>query len=66
MKKKELEQMKTKTVGELEKNLVEYRDKLWSLRTDLAAGKIKNVKEIKKTKKAIAVALTLIGQGKKQ
>ncbi len=64
MKKKELEQFKNKTLVELEKNLAEYRDKLWTLRTDLAAGKVKNVKEINVSKKAIAIILTLINQNK--
>lgn len=62
MKKKELEQLKTKPVAELTKNLAEYRDKLWSLKTDLAAGKIKNIQEINKVKKNIARILTLISQ----
>ena len=66
MKRKELEQFKTRTVAELEKNLAEYRDKLWTLRTDLAAGKVKNVKEINSAKKAIALILTLTNQAKQK
>jgi large subunit ribosomal protein L29 len=62
MKKKEFEQLKTKPTEELNKNLKEYRDKLWSLKTDLVAGKVKNVKEIKHVKKIIAKLLTLINQ----
>jgi large subunit ribosomal protein L29 len=62
MKKREFEQLKTKPAEELNKNLKEYRDKFWSLKTDLAAGKVKNVKEIKHVKKIIAKLLTLINQ----
>lgn len=62
MKRKEIEQLKTKPVEELKKSLAEHKDKLWNLKTDLAAGKIKNVKEIKKIKKNIARELTLLNQ----
>lgn len=62
MKQKEFEQLKTKPVEELKKDLTDYKDKLWNLKIDLAAGKIKNVKEIKKTKRNIARALTLLNQ----
>ena len=49
--KKEVRQLKPEALPEL-------KDKLWSLKTDLAAGKVKNVKEIKKIKKNIARILT--------
>ena len=62
MKKKDLEQLKTKPAEELKKMVAEYRDRLWTLKTDLASGKIKNVKEMKKIKKDIARLLTLINQ----
>lgn len=62
MKQKEFEQLKMKPVEELKKDLTDYKDKLWNLKIDLAAGKIKNVKEIKKTKRNIARALTLLNQ----
>lgn len=64
MKKKEIEQLKSKAAPELEKNLAELRDKLWTLRTDLAAGKVKNVKEIKNLKQTIARILTFVAQKK--
>lgn len=38
--------------------LPDLRDKLWSLKTDLAAGKVKNVREIQKIKKDISRILT--------
>ena len=62
MKKKEFEQLKTKPKAEWEKSLLEQREKLWSLRTDLAAGKVKNVKEIQIIRKMIARLLTLLNQ----
>jgi len=62
MKKKELEQLRNKPKAELEKSLVDNREKLWTLRTDLAAGKVKNVAEIKNVKKMIARLLTVLNQ----
>ncbi len=44
------------------KELNELRDRLWDLKRDLAAGKIKNIKEIKITKKSIARLLTKANQ----
>ena len=62
MKKKEFEQFKTKPAADLKKALFENRDKLWSLKTDLAAGKVKNVKEIRKIRKTIAQIMTISNQ----
>jgi large subunit ribosomal protein L29 len=60
MKLREKEQLKNKPKAELEKNLSEYRDKLWSLKTALVGGKVKNVSEIKEVKKNIARILTIL------
>lgn len=62
MKKKEIEQLKMKPAEELKKDLADYRERIWSLRTDLAAGKVKNVKEVKKIKKIIARILTFLNK----
>ena len=59
MKITELHQ-KTKT--ELQKLLQDNRARLGQLRFDLAAGKVKNVREIHQIKKDIARALTLLKQ----
>lgn len=59
MKKKELQSKKEKPVVELEKEIREFRARLESLRFDLAAGKVKNIKEIKAVRKNIAQLLTL-------
>ena len=60
MKKKELEQLKSKPLPELHKRLKEDRNKLWQLRIDLVNGKVKNVREIRAIKKNIARVLTFI------
>ncbi len=59
MKTSELYQ---KTNEELKKLLSEQREKLRSLRFDVALKKIKNVREIRKTKKIIARILTILNQ----
>ncbi len=54
MKKNAWGDFKKKSKGDLEKELQTRRERLWTLKTDLAAGKIKNVREIKEIKKTIA------------
>ncbi|MCD6500531.1 50S ribosomal protein L29 [bacterium] len=46
--------------GELQRTLQELREKLRKLRFDLAAGKVKNVREIRETKKDIARIETIL------
>lgn len=60
--KKEMQQLQSQPEGELRKSLLEHRDRLWNLKADLAAGKVKNVKEIKKVKRAIARILTILNK----
>lgn len=60
MKKKESQQFKNKPLEELQKELFNYREKLRKLKFDLSQGKVKNISEIKETKKAIARILTII------
>jgi large subunit ribosomal protein L29 len=55
-----LEELRKKTKEELAKILQDDREKLRQLRFDLAAGKVKNVREIRKIKKEVAQALTLL------
>ncbi len=57
--------LKTKQKGDLEKIASELREKLRRLRFDLAAGKIKNVSEIKKIRKEVALIFTLLNQKEK-
>ncbi|MCR4328303.1 MAG: 50S ribosomal protein L29 [Patescibacteria group bacterium] len=66
MKRRDIEQLKTKPVAELEKLVREAREKLRKLRFDLAAGKVKNVSEIRIVRKGIARMLTYIYADKKK
>ena len=51
-----------KTEADLQKILEEKRAKLRQLRFDLPGGKVKNVREIRSTRKDIARILTLAKQ----
>lgn len=62
MKKKDLADHKIKPLAELEKELKSQREKLNVLRFNLAAGKVKNIREIRHIKKNIAQILTLKGR----
>lgn len=55
-----LAELRQKTKEELKKTLEESRDKLRQLRFDLSAGKVKNVREVRKIKKMVAQILTLL------
>jgi large subunit ribosomal protein L29 len=55
-------EIKQKSKKELERLLREDQEKLRQLRFDLSAGKVKNVREIRKIKKDIARILTIICQ----
>jgi len=55
-------ELRQKSKPELQKLLTELRERLRQLRFDLAAGKVKNVREIRKIKKEIARILTLLKQ----
>lgn len=54
------EDLRKKGKEELEKLLKEQREKLAKLKFDLSLGKLKNVREIKQTKKDIARILTIL------
>jgi len=53
-------ELKQKSKEELAKILQDSREKLQQLRFDLSAGKVKNVREIRQTRKDIARILTLL------
>lgn len=57
MKKKEIRE---KNKEELEKLLREKREYLQKLKLDLSLGKLKNYREISKTKKEVARILTIL------
>lgn len=53
-------ELRQKPKEDLKKLLEEDQEKLRQLRFDLASGKVKNVREIRKTKKELAQILTLL------
>lgn len=53
-------ELRQKSKSELQKLLQDSRERLRQLRFDLAAGKVKNVREIRQIKKDIARILTLL------
>jgi len=62
MKFKEL---KNKAEPELKKLLVDFREKLRDLRFRTASDQVKNIRELRDTKKIIAKIMFLLGQKKK-
>lgn len=56
----EIKQLLRKEKKELEKDLLEKKEELRQLRFDLASGKVKNIKDVRRIKKEIAVILTVI------
>ncbi|MBU3943019.1 50S ribosomal protein L29 [Patescibacteria group bacterium] len=61
MKIKEITQRSEK---DLQKDLIEIREKLRQLKFDLSAGKVNNVREIRSIKKDIAKILTVLNSKK--
>ncbi len=53
-------EIRQKSKLELQKLLQDSREKLRQLRFDLASGKVKNVREIRMTRRDIARILTII------
>lgn len=62
MKKKSFQEIKNKSAAELQKDLTGHQERLRILKFDLAAGKVKNIREIREVKKSIAQILTIICQ----
>lgn len=62
MKKKDFSEIKNKDKAGLRKDLAGYQERLRQLKFDLAAGKVKNIREIRHIKKSIAQTLTLVNQ----
>lgn len=54
------EELKNKSKDELNHLLVDLRAKILKLNFDLADNKVKDVSQVKKTKKSIARVLTLL------
>lgn len=64
MKKQDLQQLKSKSKPEMQKELLGTQIKLRDLKFELAAGKVKNVSEIQKLKKVVARLSTMINETK--
>ena len=62
MKRKEFQEYKNKPFLEINNDLRNLRERLAKLKFDLAAGKVKNIREIRQIKKDIARALTVVNQ----
>jgi len=61
-----ISELRTKTESEMKKIIQDNREKVRQLRFDLASGKVKNIREIRKVKKIIAKALTATKEGNKK
>jgi len=57
-----IKELKQKSKAELQKILMDRRERLRNLKFDLASGKVKNVREIRALKKEIARVLTISKQ----
>jgi ribosomal protein L29 len=66
MKRKEIQELKNKPLPELMKFIKEGREKLRSLKFDLAAGKVKDIGELRSLRKDLARALTFVRENKKE
>ena len=60
MKKKDIQDLKLKSEAELERLVLETNDRVRALRFDLAAGKVKNVNELRQARKKVARMKTFI------
>lgn len=60
MKKEQLQKLREKTGEELKKELQTNADNLWKLKSDLAAGKVKNVRQVRNLKKSTAIINTIL------
>ncbi|MBI3589150.1 MAG: 50S ribosomal protein L29 [Candidatus Liptonbacteria bacterium] len=62
MKNKEIQELKIKTLPELESLLKENQNRFKDLKFNLAAGKVKNVTRLRHVRRDIARILTFINQ----
>jgi len=63
MKQKEkIREFSRMSKGELQRTLPGLKEKLRQFRFDLVAGKVKNIREIRETKKDIARIMTILNR----
>ena len=55
-----IKDLRNKSEEELKSYLLQERERLRSLRFDLVAGKVKNIRELRSIKKGIAQVLTIL------
>jgi len=61
-----IRELRIRPEKELKETLLGFRDKLRELRFNLAGGKVKNIREIRQTKRDVARILTILKEyGKK-
>ncbi len=60
-----IRELRRKSTKELQQTLISLRDNLRELRFNLASGKVKNIKEIRQTKRDIARILTILKEDEK-
>lgn len=61
----EFKELAKKEEKDLQEILIQQREKLRELRFKVSHGQLKNIREIRKSKKEIARVLTLLNQKKK-
>lgn len=59
-----ISEIRRKSEQELQKTLGDLKEKLRELKFNLASGKVKNVRNIRRTRKNIAKILTIINEKK--
>lgn len=64
MKKTDIQNLRKKSKEELTLDIAGNADKLWQVRNDVLNGKVKNVREVRRIKKLIAVAKTILSENK--
>ncbi len=64
MKKTEVQNLRNKSGEELASELTANADKLWQVRNDVLNGKVKDVREVRRIKKLIAVMKTILSEKK--
>ena len=57
---RKVDELRKRSKEELQRMVKESRERLRILRFDLASGKVKNVREVRKVKKDIARILTIL------
>jgi ribosomal protein L29 len=60
VKTKQIKQLTTKAIGELEKMVVKTEAELVAIQTDLGSGKVKNVSQLKEKKRDLAQVKTIL------